>query len=156
MTNLEPCACQARIFTNISQIPSSHDILCVSPRDELTKEQAYCENSHPFLPPPRDLPLSTLSLKNDKNDSPACSIERGPGGQAPITSFAFVPGSQSKPRCSSPGYVLQQGATVPFKTCVKDFEFSFCPSMPCVCLLHHYHPIKILSCNNSSTILPQS
>lgn len=108
-----------------------------------------------LLPPPGDLPLSPLCLKNDRDGS-MHSTGRGSGGPALTPHLHVHLAASPNPNCSGPGFTLQQGAREPFKDCIKDLALPFCPSMPCVCLLHHYHPIKMWVCNNSSKTLPQS
>lgn len=122
------------------------------------KNKPVVKNSHPLLPLPHDLPWSPLFLKKWRTGSVQHAPQKeglGGGCQAFTPHLHVHLAASPKPWCSSPGFVLQ-GAMVPFKDCSKDFEFPFCPNMPCMCLLHHHHPIKILFCNNPSKTLPQS
>lgn len=74
------CACQARSSQQLSQIPSLN-YLILRPSEELTAEQTCVEMHTRLLPPPGDLPLSPLCLKNDRDGS-MHSTGRGSGGPA--------------------------------------------------------------------------
>lgn len=92
--------------------------------------------------------------KRWSRDGSVLSTERGWGSSLHL-SFACALGSQSKPKMQQPRFRAATRSHCLSKTALRILCFLSVRACP-VCLLHHYHPIKILFCNNLGKTLPQS